>query len=102
MPVNILWASAVCTGVFDVIWTKRVGIVFNIIKFGGGKKMSVTLAMLLACPLLTLRISGSTGTFPKPLSAGGGVPKAAGGAELTFLQVPDGCAKNICVTKGVI
>ena len=31
--------------------------------------MSVTLAMLLACPLLTLRISGSTGTFPKPLSA---------------------------------
>lgn len=31
--------------------------------------MAVTLAMLLACPLLTLRLSNNTGSFPKPLSA---------------------------------
>jgi len=31
--------------------------------------MSVTLAMLLTCPLLTLRLSSSGGSFPKPLSA---------------------------------
>ncbi|MBO4914895.1 MAG: RNA polymerase sporulation sigma factor SigK [Oscillospiraceae bacterium] len=30
--------------------------------------MSFSLALLLACPLLTLRLSGNAGVFPKPLS----------------------------------
>ena len=31
--------------------------------------LSATFAMLLSCPFLMLRISGGTGSFPRPLSA---------------------------------